>query len=395
MNLPIDDSINKSKIAVVVVGYNRLHSISRLLNSLLKANYPGNDIPLVISIDCSNDLDLYKYVRSFEWPFGDKYVYIHEKRLGLKDHIFSCGDMTRYFKAIILLEDDLYVSTEFYEYVCLTVDKYQSDSRIAGISLYKNETNGFVGLPFTPLNNGFDVFALQDTSTWGECWTESMWISFRQWLENTHVDINGLEIPEQIKHWKEAWSKYYNAYLFCCDKYFIYPYISLSSNFSDAGVHGGDNNSLLQVSLLYGKKSYNLPDFKNLVVYDGFGNNKNLAKYCGFSDDEICVDLYGNKGNLYGKKYWLSTLQLPFKVEKSFALNMRPIDLNIINNITGKGIFLYNTSIKVSSGGKSKLPVDYFIYHLQGFRRDYLLRTVWRIYFDSLKRKLKIQYTLK
>ena len=93
---------NKQKIAIVTVGYNRLNSIKRLLQSLTEAHYNIDDVPLVISIDASGDEELYDYVRNYEWVHGQKYVIIHETRLGLREHIFSCGDLTQYFKGIIL-----------------------------------------------------------------------------------------------------------------------------------------------------------------------------------------------------------------------------------------------------------------------------------------------------
>jgi len=58
---PIDFTGNQDKIAVVVVGYNRLKSIQRLLDSLLKAEYISQDVPLVISIDGSGDTALYDF----------------------------------------------------------------------------------------------------------------------------------------------------------------------------------------------------------------------------------------------------------------------------------------------------------------------------------------------
>ena len=81
---------NKSKIAIVAVGYNRLYSMMRLLSSLDKACYKTNDVPLVISIDASGDEELYSYVKEYKWRHGEKYVIIHTKRMGLKNHIFSC-----------------------------------------------------------------------------------------------------------------------------------------------------------------------------------------------------------------------------------------------------------------------------------------------------------------
>ena len=164
-------SVQKDKVAIVVVGYNRIKSLSRLLDSLLKAEYPYKNIPLVISIDASGEQSLYEYVKNFTWPYGEKYVNIQKERLGLKNHIYKCGDLTKFFKAIVLLEDDLYVSPYFYEYVLWAVENYGCDPKIAEISLYKNESNGYVGLPFHQQEKGHDVFLMQDVSTWGDCFT--------------------------------------------------------------------------------------------------------------------------------------------------------------------------------------------------------------------------------
>lgn len=394
MPIQINDIRNKSKIAIVVVGYNRLLSISRLLNSLLKANYTNNDAPLVISIDCSGEIELYEYVQNFIWPFGDKYVFIQEKRLGLKEHIFKCGDLTTHFKAVIIFEDDVFVSPNFYTYVCDTVEKYGDDERIAGIALYLNEMNGYIGIPFTPLNNGSDVFAIQDACTSGECWTEQMWKGFRQWLKRTDINFSNLVMPEQIRHWENAWSKFYIAYLLYTNKYFIFPYVSLSTNFGDIGTHGSKVTTIVQVNLLYGPKKYNLLDFDKLVKYDIFLNYSELAKYLNFDDKDLCVDLYGFNNNSERKRYWLSIIPSSFKIVKSFALYMRPMELNIMNNIMGNDIFLYDTTVKVSKSFKAKISSEYFIYHLKGFRRDFLLRTVLRHYGDALKRKINIFYKI-
>ena len=61
----IESSENKHKVAIVVVGYDRLLSIKRLLSSLEKAVYPSDDVPLVISIDASGNQELYDYAESY------------------------------------------------------------------------------------------------------------------------------------------------------------------------------------------------------------------------------------------------------------------------------------------------------------------------------------------
>lgn len=381
MEFGINDK-NKERVALVVVGYNRLKSMERLLASLSDAHYPENDIPLIISIDKSGCTELYQYVDDFNWSHGEKLVIIQEERLGLKRHIYKCADLTRYFKAIILLEDDLYVSPYFYDYACHAVDFYRDDPKIAGISLYKNERNGYVGMPLSYLQDGSDSFAMQAVSTWGECWTEPMWADFCEWQrKHEQVNFSEYEIPVQMVHWQQAWSKYYNIYMIETGKYFIYPHIALSTNFNDAGVHGRDSSSAVQVHLLEGPKSYCFRALEQLVKYDIFGNNEMLYSVIGLESSQLCLDLGGNR-EPRGRRFILSVRRLPFAVIRSFGLKLRPIELNVIKNIEGEGIYLYDTSVK-----HKKAKEDYLLtaYYLKGFRP----RLLWGYIWSVVKQKLR------
>lgn len=386
----ISDHINKNKIAIVIVGYNRLKSITRLLGSLVKAKYPPKDIPLVISIDCSGDEELYTYLRNFEWPYGKKYIDIKKERLGLKNHIFQCGDLTKYFKAIILLEDDLFVSEFFYTYVEQTVEKYGHDDRIAEISLYKNETNGYVGLPFDNMQTNSDVFLMQDVSTWGECWTEYMWNQFKDWLSHTdEPTIQALDMPDAIKKWTRAWSKYYNAYVVSNHKFVLYPNVSLTTNFSDAGEHGKGNSNIVQVNLQQSNLDLKLPNYEDLIRYDIYCNNEAIYSWLGIPSNEVCLDIYGIREYTLNKHYILSPKILSFKKVKSFALSMRPIELNIKENILGSGIFLYNSTIYVKHK-KISYSKDFVPYFLQGFNIFLLRKYIFKNIGKSIKRKLHL-----
>ena len=142
------DNENKNKLAIVVVGYNRIDSIKRILTSLDNAVYPC-DVPLVISIDCSGCEPLYDYVRNYTWNHGCKFVIIREKRMGLRDHVLSCGDLTKFFRGVIILEDDIFVSPYFYYYSLACVDKYDSDDRVSGISLYRPAMDGNLPIDYS------------------------------------------------------------------------------------------------------------------------------------------------------------------------------------------------------------------------------------------------------
>lgn len=373
----LSDIKNKELFAIVSVGYNRLKSQKRLLHSLLNADYSGySDVPLVISIDCSGDEELYDYARKFEWPYGEKYVLIREKRMGLKEHILACGDLTQYFKGIILLEDDIYVAKGFYDYTMQTNNYYGDCPKVSSIALYANEMNGFLWLPMVKLKNESDVTAGQSVATWGEAWNSRMWAEFRDWLAKTEIPWDDLDMPHQIKEWTKAWSKYYDAYMVMEDKYSIYPYTSLTTNFSDAGEHGSANNTIVQVSLQQGKKQYNFMPFGQLVKYDIYSNNLLLPEVLGIPRKDICLDLYGVRPNDKNCRYYLSVKRLPYKVVKSYGLFMRPQELNVIEGVPGNDIFLYDTSEK---GNKPKggSKAGRIIYYLHGFNYKYLPLATW------------------
>ena len=354
---------DSARNAIVVVGYNRIVSITRLLHSLAVALY-DEQVPLVISIDKSGNEELYAYVNAFSWEHGNKYVIIQDERRGLKEHIYRCGDLSRYFKSVTILEDDLLVSPYFFQYVRQTVDVYGKDPNVAGISLYRNEFNGFDGLPLYFLNIGHDVFAYQSTSTWGETFTYGMWKHFRQWLERWDGDFSEVDMYQTIKNWDKAWSKYYEAYLVKEKKYFIYPYLSVSTNNNDTGTHVNSSgiNNTYQTELLYGERRFVLPGFADLVRYDTYAQCELLKDKLGM--DSVAIDLNGNRENVGKFRYLLSIRHGDYKIVKSYGVRLRPIELNVLLDVPGEGIYLYDTRENAKNNyGQSvcRVLADYYL----------------------------------
>ena len=381
---------DKNNIALVVVGYNRLREIQRLLESLQNAHYDTDNGPLVISIDASGCEDLYSFVRAFEWTHGNKYVNIQEKRLGLKEHIFQCGDLTEFFKGVVILEDDLYVSPYYYHFVETALAYYQNDESVAGISLYSPSSNSIAQLPFIALQNGASVYAYQDVATWGELFNHRMWSGFRSWLNNWDQDFSKIDMPEVIKTWSKAWSKFYYAYMISTGKFFVFPHVSLTTNFNDTlGEHGSGGNPWTQSSLLMGQTEYLYSPSNKLVRYDVYSQNVFLYDCLGCKKEELTLDLYGMQNqSLFLKKYLLTTSVLPYKIVKSFSLTMRPIELNVINDIEGKGIFLYDTSVKLNVKSDYS-PYQFITYMLQGFKPKLVYIYAKTFVLNYYKRKFR------
>lgn len=383
----LQDIENKQRIAIVAVGYNRIDSLERLFHSLDRAKYQVENVPLYISIDCSGDTELYEYVRNYEWKHGDKYVNIQKKRLGLRNHILQCGDLTKYFKGIVLLEDDIYVSEYFYQYVCDAVDYYGDDEHIGGISLHRNEMGG--NIPITLLQDGNDVFLRQSVATWGECWTECMWKGFRKWYDSpASQDFGPYDMPLEIKKWGKAWSKYYMAYQLQTNKYFLFPSVSLTTCFNEAGEHGL-SCTIGQVNLLMGPKKFQFLPFDKLSRYDIYSTNEDIYKWIEIPKEELCVNFRGNNPNMEGKKYMLTPYEYPYKVVDEYSLSLFPIELNIKDKLKGKGIYLYDTTVVNGKTKKRKHPLSLAYYHLRTFNVFLLMRYVCHYTLCSAKAKIK------
>ncbi|MBQ3923315.1 MAG: hypothetical protein II707_08465, partial [Spirochaetales bacterium] len=75
------------------------------------------------------------------------------------------------------------------------------------------------------------------------------------------------------------------------------------------------------------------------IRYDAFFENENVADSLDMSD-VLTVDLYGLKSQ-YDSLYVLTRKDLPYHKLKTFGLNMRPHENNILFDVPGDDIYLY------------------------------------------------------
>lgn len=342
-----------SNISIVVVAYNRPESLKRLLISLSKVNYMNDTVRLYISIDKDEkNIILHKKVveiaKKFKWNFGEKIVNVEKNNLGLKKHILQCGNLTEKFENIIVLEDDLVVSPMMYIYAKQVLDYYKDDNRIAGYGLYSFQRNPINNLPFYPLNEACDIYFMQYACSWGQMWTKGQWKEFDYWYKNTNnEDFSSMKIPPNIKLWGEkSWLKYYIKYVIETNKFFVYPQVGLTSNFTDKGIHNTKSSFAYQCLNYYTNDyvEFRFKQYDNAKsVYDAFFENIKLNELLGLDKNVIC-DFYGEKNldELSNNNYYLLSIRdYNFKILKEYSLEMYPYELNIINDINGNDIKLY------------------------------------------------------
>ncbi|MEJ7683901.1 MAG: hypothetical protein WKG06_39790 [Segetibacter sp.] len=178
------------------------------------------------------------------------------------------------------------------------LEVYDLDTNIAGISLYAFEWSQAASRSFTPASNGSDVYFFQHAQSWGQIWSKRMWQEFREWYI-VHKDFEiTANVPDNVKNWSaKSWLKYHIWYCVEKNKYFVYPYVSLSTNYSDLGEHLKGDSTFFQVPILTGNRvRYDMPELDiNSCKYDVFFERQELGDFLNVQNNELCVDLYGIK----------------------------------------------------------------------------------------------------
>lgn len=259
--------------AIVIVAYDRESSLRRLLKSLEKGRFLIGDIPLIISIDGGGDPAVERATYDFQWGFGPKRVIHHDRQLGLKEHVLTCGDLVYEFGSVIMIEDDLVVGPDFYTFATAALEHYRDDERVSQISLYSFRQNEFVQRPFYPLETGYSTYFVQSGSSWGQAWSVAQWGRFRQWLTNNQEQgLSGLNIPHNVRNWPDSsWKKWFNGFLTDTNTFAVVPYSSYTTNFGDDGTHHKSAFNRYQVTLGYSVSQFLFPTLDEAdCVYDGF-----------------------------------------------------------------------------------------------------------------------------
>ena len=366
------NSYNPLRPVVVVVGYNRKHALYRLLESVENAYYfeYDGDVTLIISLDYSGTNELADCANEFNWSHGRKIVRTFETNQGLRKHLISCMDYSLEYGSAIVLEDDIVVSPYYYDYTVNALCYYLNDSRVTLIALYNQTVCDFGGRKFIPLQYGYDVYASNKNCSWGQCIIGDRWGEFKDWYADNHGELTyNMDVPSQILQWTNSWCKYFNYYVDTHHKFVIYPYVSLSTNCGDEGIHCATKDMQWQEPLLVGKcrRQWRFGPLDELPKYDDWMESLQLKEL--LSDKygkNVCIDFYGARLDRESYDYCLSSVNFPYEVVDRYGLEMRPYEMNVIYNIQGDGIRIYDMHKPIRKKRDLQQLYRYVKYELRG-----------------------------
>ncbi|HMK24619.1 MAG TPA: glycosyltransferase family 2 protein [Chitinophagaceae bacterium] len=355
-------------IAIVIAAYNRPGALKRLLQSVAAADYTGFDnIPLIISIDFSGSDGCKKVAEAFNWEHGNKTVRLQPQNIGLKEHIIQCADLSQQYEAVIVLEDDLFVSSFFYQYAQQAYSFYKEEDAIAGIALYHNTFNEAALCPFEAIHDGYDNYFMQVPCSWGQLWTGKQWKNFKDYLEKGFNLSESDLLPGNVLLWpaNSSWKKIFYKYLVETKRYFVYPAIGLTTNFGDAGKHLTESLSVFQAPLLIGKKQFRFSSLQDSYsIYDAFFELEGIV-YNKISQKDIPVsfDLNGTKPLEKINTKYLVSIKKCRNPQRKYAAALYPYENNIlldINDEPGEEYYfsLAETKAFSATNGFERLNID-------------------------------------
>ena len=362
------------QLAIVVNAYNRPAALARLLASLQQAEYPADtQVPLIISIDRGGSDEVRRIAHDYVWSHGHTEVMCREQHLGLVQHFFTCGDLTERFDAIVYLEDDLTVSPVFYAYAWQALSFYQEDDRVAGLSLFGLWFNGYTQQPFVPLADGSDAFLVQVPYTQGLAFTRAQWARFAEWRHSPAATASAT-MPLHAA-WsrfdREDWFPLLARFVITTGRYFVFPRVSLTTGWGDAGTHFDQASRFFQVPLQRGKQHYVFNSLDEAAaVYDSFFEiqpdrlNRLTDRLRGY---DYAVDLYAIKSQANLRAEYVLTSRRCRNSIAAFGKTAWPLEMNVVEGVPGAEIFLCRAEdVRWDRWSRLQTWYDNYLYFARG-----------------------------
>jgi hypothetical protein len=239
---------------IVFFAYKRPEHTRRSLESLSQ-NVWAEDSELFIYCDGIKRIEdresvelVRKVVRSKRWC-GTVHIIERENNLGLANSVISgVTEICDRYGKVIVIEDDLILSSNFLEYMNTALEFYENKSKVMQISGYL--------FPVEIQLAEADAFFLPFTTSWGWATWQRAWKSLDPLAEKYRVlkannelrlkfDLNGsypyfAMLNDQLSGKIDSWAIRWYLSTFMLDALTLYPVESLVSNigFDGSGTHG-------------------------------------------------------------------------------------------------------------------------------------------------------------
>jgi Glycosyl transferase family 2 len=260
---------------IALFTYKRLATLQKTLESL-RANFLAPESELYIFSDgpkTKQDTESIELVRSYLRNIsGFKAIHIKESPVnkGLANSII-CGvsEILKLHNDVIVLEDDLFTTPNFLNFMNQALKNYENNDKVFSISGYS--------YPFAiPENYHYDAFAVTRGCSWGWATWRSRWKDVDWEVTNfssvkadknyfRKLNFSGSDLIAMLKKQREgkvdSWAIRWYFHQFQNDKLTVYPVRSFVSNdgFDTAATNTNVYNRYKTILNKNSKKEFNFP----------------------------------------------------------------------------------------------------------------------------------------
>jgi hypothetical protein len=184
---------------IIVLAKSRVECLRDLLASIQQTDFGTDDILLTIRLDWSNDQDdVLKFAEDFNFLHGNKEVIVSHYALGLARSWFLAWIPKSEHEHAIILEDDIILSSCWYQWLKGAWDAYGTREELAGISLQRQTL-----IPHQVEETALDVsgsepFLFSLLGSIGFSPNPIYWLQFIRWIKNIDLDTFDVSTPGLI-----------------------------------------------------------------------------------------------------------------------------------------------------------------------------------------------------
>lgn len=234
-----------TKFTIVILTMNRLHSLQRLVRSLMHKDCQYGQFGMTVDIEFHIDrpksrmddggwLDLIRWTANVTWPYGTVTSLVATKNMGLRGSWFHAWKPESDQDRAIILEDTMEVSPPWFLWVNEAYDAYSGESSVAGFRLQRQD---FVALKdgrrarSEVSSNSGGAFLYSLPGHVGFAPNARVWTDFLDWAEcavcdEEDVSLEGMVAPDWWERTEctQLWSQYLMFHMHQKDLYCLYQF---------------------------------------------------------------------------------------------------------------------------------------------------------------------------
>lgn len=288
------DPTEDTAMRLIILTMDRPKSLTRLLNSLVLADYGEDLVDLDVWIDRPTggplDANILSICRNVTWQHGTKTIHKRTENAGLyKQWIYTWNITAETTEFAVILEDDLEVSPAFYQWLRVARAAYAQDPDVAAFTLQrstlrprqrKGVASGDLKIPAE-----HQIFKYRLLGTWGFAPQRDHWIEFRKWFENKRERnekpyVDGLVTTSWYKSQEKdgfapnMWSQWWIKFVDEKDYFTVTAHLpdgtTLASNWRESGLHYSKTSPKADFPVFRGSPEiFSMPDNPIVLDWDG------------------------------------------------------------------------------------------------------------------------------